>query len=70
MLPLVGEEITSANRPDWKIDIDFEAWRKQQACQQRETPSPWLVPAVSHVCRGNGKKHPAQLWSVPFLSHG
>ena len=69
MLPLVGEEIESANSADRKIDVNLEAWREQQACQQRETAPPRMDPTVCHVRSSNGKKYSAQLWSVPFLSH-
>ncbi len=69
MLPLVGEEIESANSANREIDVNLEAWREQQACQQRKTAPPRMDPAVCHVRGSNGKKHPAQLCSVPFLSH-
>ena len=69
MLPLVGEEIESANSANRKIDVNLEAWREQQACQQRETAPPRMDPTVCHVRSSNGKKYSAQLWSVPFLSH-
>src|SRR5437764_6737864 len=61
MLSLVGAEIESSGSAFRKTKGTTQARREQQAREQRETASSWLDPAISHIRRSDGKKHPIQL---------
>src|SRR2546428_13111257 len=61
MLSLVGGEIESSGSAFRKTKGTTQARREQQAREQGETASSWLDPAISHIRRRDGKKHPTQL---------
>src|SRR5713226_2089426 len=61
MLSLVGKNTEPSDSAAWKIDINLQAWRQQQAREQRETALSWLDAAISVVCGSDGEKHPAKL---------
>jgi len=62
MLSLAGQEIESADSAAWKIDIDFQTRRQQQACEQFETAAPRLGAAIPIIRGSDGEKYFTQLF--------
>ena len=61
MLSLVGGETESSGSVAWKVDVGFQTWGEQQACDQRQIARHRLETAIPVICRSHGKKHFAQL---------
>ena len=60
MLSLVGGETESSGSVVWKVDIDVQTWREQQACDQRQIARHRLETAIPIIRGSDGEKHSAK----------
>jgi hypothetical protein len=61
MLSVVGGETESSGSVAWKVDVDFQTWRDQQACEQCQIAWHRLDAAIPVICRRDGEKHSAKI---------
>jgi hypothetical protein len=68
MLSVVGGETESSRSVAWKVDVDVQTWREQQAYEQCQIARHRLEAAISVICGSDGEEHSAKLRRVYFES--